>query len=198
MLHSLVQKRDNIAFAFPIPPHTVFCNRKPSYPSMYVFLLRQPPTIDMRRVYDLMRYKSNGVTIPIRRSSFDYHKLATQPDSRSCGKLSANLESDLAQVKSWKNFAAFFSPPDARKHAELLQSQIPASRLLEAYAPGRIFRGYVVTDLPFLDASMDMGLVHGITSVWNSPARNILIFCILCVLGILVKKRRYTSLVADL
>lgn len=119
-------------------------------------------------------------------------------DHKVASLSSADLESDPEQVKSWKNFAAFVSPPDARKHAELLQSQIPASRLLEAYAPGRIFRGYVVTDLPFLDASMDMGLVHGITSVWNSPARIILIFCIICVFGILVKKWRYTSLVADL
>lgn len=95
----------------------------------------------------------------------------------------ADLQANPEEIKSWTNFVAYFAPANAAEHAKWLNSQIPGSTLQEAFAPGRRYRGYVVTDLATLNAEMDLNLARGISDLWNSPVHAILL---ICVTGILV------------
>ncbi|HQX15799.1 MAG TPA: glycosyltransferase family 39 protein [Anaerolineales bacterium] len=95
----------------------------------------------------------------------------------------ADLQADPEEVKSWTNFVAYFAPANAEEHAEWLNSQIPGSTLQEAFAPGHRYRGVVVTDLATLNAEMDLNFARGISDLWNSPARAVLL---VCATGILV------------
>ena len=88
----------------------------------------------------------------------------------------ADIEALPEQVKQWKHFAAFISPQSGADYAEELAAQIPGADVQAAYAPGQRLRGYVISDLP-LKTSMDISLQHGITDLWNSPARSILLIC---------------------
>ena len=89
---------------------------------------------------------------------------------------SAEISVNPEQVSKWKNFVAFISPQSGADYAEGLAAQIPGADVQAAYAPGQRLRGYVISDLP-LKTSMDISLQHGITDLWNSPARSILLIC---------------------
>ncbi|HNJ13629.1 MAG TPA: glycosyltransferase family 39 protein [Anaerolineales bacterium] len=89
---------------------------------------------------------------------------------------SAEISVNPEQVSTWKNFVAFISPQSGADYAEELAAQIPGADVQAAYAPGQRLRGYVISDLP-LKTSMDISLQHGITDLWNSPARSILLIC---------------------
>lgn len=95
----------------------------------------------------------------------------------------ADLQANPEEIKSWTNFVAYFAPANAAEHAKWLNSQIPGSTLQEAFAPGRRYRGFVVTDLAPLNTEMDLNLARGISDLWNSPARAVLL---ICATGILV------------
>lgn len=97
--------------------------------------------------------------------------------------LYADLRANPEEVKSWTNFVAYFAPANAREHAKWLSSQIPGSISQEAFAPGRRYRGFVVTDLATLNTVMDLNLARGLSDLWNSPARAVLL---VCATGILV------------
>lgn len=103
---------------------------------------------------------------------------------------STNVEPDSDQVKTWKNFVAFLAPSVDRDYAERLSAQIPNSRLQEAYATGQQWRGYVVTDLKFLNTKMDLRFSTGITDLWRSPVRIILLICITGILIAVIKNKR--------
>lgn len=103
---------------------------------------------------------------------------------------SANVEPDSDQVKTWKNFVAFLAPSVGRDYAERLSAQIPNSSLQEAYATGQQRRGYVVTDLTLLNTEMDLRLSTGITDLWRSPVRIILLICATGILIAIIKNKR--------
>lgn len=88
----------------------------------------------------------------------------------------AELEADPRQVETWKNFVAFVSTQTGEEYAENLANQIPGSSMRPAYVTGQRLRGYVITDLP-INTAMDISLRHGITDLWSSPARTILLIC---------------------
>lgn len=106
---------------------------------------------------------------------------------------SANLEADPDQVKTWKNFVAFLVPSVGRGYAEWLSGQIPNSSFREAYATGQQRRGYVVTDLALLNTKMDLSLSTGITDLWNSPVRSILLVCTTGILITIIKNKRFPT-----
>jgi 4-amino-4-deoxy-L-arabinose transferase-like glycosyltransferase len=164
--------------------------------------LYSPPTQD-----DYISWLGRQIPEPANLILVDHFAVTRHPMDESLMKLTehtvvslsnTDLQADPERVRSWKNFVVFFALPDARKNAEWLNNQVPGSSLLEAYGPGRIFRGYVVTDLQYLNTTMEMGLAHGITGLWNSPARAILILCMIGVLVILVNRWQQTRLASKL
>ncbi len=106
---------------------------------------------------------------------------------------SADLEADPDQLKTWKNFVVFLAPSVGRGYAEWLSGQIPNSSLQEAYATGQQRRGYVVTDLALLNTKMDLSLSTGITDLWNSPVRGILVVCTTGILITMIKNKRFPT-----
>jgi len=100
----------------------------------------------------------------------------------------ADPKVDPSQLKTWKNFIAFVDLGGGRELAEWIASQIPTSKVQAAYAPGQRLRGYVVTDMQ-INASMDISLSHGLLGLWNSPTRNILLFCGIGIIALFVKQK---------
>jgi 4-amino-4-deoxy-L-arabinose transferase-like glycosyltransferase len=101
----------------------------------------------------------------------------------------ADLEADPSQLKAWKNFIAFVDLSGGKELAEWIANRIPASSVQAAYVPGQRLRGYVVTDMQ-INASMDISLSHGMKDLWNSPARNILLFCGIGIIALFVKQKQ--------
>ncbi|NOH03471.1 MAG: hypothetical protein HND47_16675 [Chloroflexi bacterium] len=133
----------------------------------------------------------------------DHNAITRNPRDESLGKLikhrillltSADLEARPEQVKTWDNFAAFFSTQSGRDFAEEIAAQIPDSILQMGYAPGRRLRGYIVTDLK-INTSMDVNYSNGMADLWNSPVRSILLLCGAIILGLsLLEWKQRTSI----
>ena len=100
----------------------------------------------------------------------------------------SSLESNPDKMNEWEDFIAFVDPKDGYKFAEWIAQKIPGANVQAAYTPGKRLRGYVVTNMQ-INASMDISLSHGLNDLWNSPARNILLFCGICIVALLVKQK---------
>lgn len=109
----------------------------------------------------------------------------------------ADLQANPEEVKSWTNFVAYFAPANAWEHAKWLNSQIPGSTLQEAFAPGHRYRGFVITDLAPLNTEMDLNLARGISDLWISPARAVLLICATGILVIFLYGWRKSRAAAD-
>jgi 4-amino-4-deoxy-L-arabinose transferase-like glycosyltransferase len=97
----------------------------------------------------------------------------------------ADIDAAPEQVKQWNHFVAFVSLQSGAAYADNLAAQIPGASVQAAFVTGQRRRGYVISDLP-VNTSMDISLQHGITDLWNSPARSILLFCGLGIILLLV------------
>jgi hypothetical protein len=100
-----------------------------------------------------------------------------------------NLDTNPKQIKYWENFAAFIDWQDGKEYAKGIADQIPNSTIQVAYAPGRRFRGYVISDL-HIDADMHINYLNGIIELWKSPARWVLLFCMMTIIGFIFLDNR--------
>jgi hypothetical protein len=100
----------------------------------------------------------------------------------------SDLEANPGQMKTWKNFVAFIESKDDREYAEWIAQEIPGANVQAAYSPGKRLRGYVVTDMQ-INASMDISISHGLRGLWNSPTRNILLFCGLGIVILFLRQK---------
>jgi hypothetical protein len=100
----------------------------------------------------------------------------------------ADLEANPGQLKTWKNFVAFVDLSGGKEFAEWIANRIPASSIQPVYVPGQRLRGYVVSDVQ-INASMDISLSHGLQDLWNSPARNILLFCGVGIIALFINEK---------
>jgi 4-amino-4-deoxy-L-arabinose transferase-like glycosyltransferase len=88
----------------------------------------------------------------------------------------SDIESNPGQMQTWGDFAVFIEANAGREFAEWIARQIPGSHVQAALASGKRLQGYVITDMQF-DTAMDVGVLHGMRGLWDSPARNIFVAC---------------------
>ena len=98
------------------------------------------------------------------------------------------LEAAPGQMRTWENFIAFVDVRDGWEFAEWIAQNAPNAHLQSALAPGDRLHGYLVTDMQF-DATMNIGLSHGLRDLWNSPARGILAACGMGIAAILLGQK---------